>query len=53
SIYQNKNHYYQVPQLTQQDMNAMLNSFAPAQGMPQTANMNTGTNTYPNNNIKH
>lgn len=36
SIYQNKHHYYQVPQLDQQDMQALLNSFAPAQG--QTMN---------------
>lgn len=49
SIYQNKNHYYQVPQLTQQDTQQILNSFAPAQGMPQTTNMNS----YPNNNMKH
>jgi spore coat protein CotF len=35
SIYQNKNHYYQVPQLTQQDMQQMLNTYAPAQGQPQ------------------
>ncbi|MED4631586.1 spore coat protein [Peribacillus frigoritolerans] len=32
SIYQNKHHYYQVPQLTQQDMQQMMNSYAPAQG---------------------
>ena len=35
SLYQNKHHYYQVPQLAQQDMQQLLNSFAPAQGMPQ------------------
>lgn len=35
SIYQNKHHYYQVPQLAQQDMQQMLNAFAPAQGMVQ------------------
>ena len=34
SIYQNKHHYYQVPQLPTQDMTALLNSFAPAQGQP-------------------
>jgi spore coat protein CotF len=38
SSYQNKNHYYQVPQLSQQDMNQMQNAFAPAQGMPQNMN---------------
>lgn len=34
SIYQNKHHYYQMPQLAQQDMQQMLNAFAPAQGQP-------------------
>ncbi|MFC3041685.1 spore coat protein [Virgibacillus xinjiangensis] len=29
--YQNKNQYYQVPQLKQQDMQAYMNSFAPIQ----------------------
>ncbi|WP_034671195.1 spore coat protein [Ectobacillus panaciterrae] len=43
SIYQNKHHYYQVPQLAQQDMEQLLNSYAPAQGQPQP----------PNNNITH
>jgi spore coat protein CotF len=32
SLYQNKHHYYQVPQLAQQDMQQMMNSYAPAQG---------------------
>ncbi|MBD8138542.1 spore coat protein [Peribacillus frigoritolerans] len=32
SIYQNKHHYYQVPQLAQQDMQQMMNAYAPAQG---------------------
>lgn len=40
SIYQNKHHYYQVPQLVQQDMQALLNSFAPAQGQPGMSNQN-------------
>ncbi|WP_251550083.1 spore coat protein [Neobacillus muris] len=44
SIYQNKHHYYQVPQLSQQDMTMMVNAFAPAQGMPQTMNQNTNMN---------
>ncbi|MFC3886185.1 spore coat protein [Bacillus songklensis] len=35
SLYQNKHHYYQVPQLAQQDMQQMLNAYAPAQGQPQ------------------
>ena len=34
SIYQNKHHYYQVPQLAEQDMRELLNAFAPAQGQP-------------------
>lgn len=34
SIYQNKHHYYQVPQLDKQDMQELLNSFAPAVGQP-------------------
>ncbi|MEH7118546.1 spore coat protein [Neobacillus vireti] len=42
SLYQNKRHYYQVPQFGQQDMTQMSGTFAPAQGMPmqQMANMN-------------
>jgi len=32
SIYQNKHHYYQVPQLDQQTSQEMLNSYATAQG---------------------
>lgn len=59
AIYQNKNHYYQVPQLAQQDMMAMANAYAPAQVMPQTgmnpenaANMNN-TNMNANMNLKH
>ena len=28
AIYQNKHHYYQVPQLAAQDMQQLLNSFA-------------------------
>ncbi|WP_204524867.1 spore coat protein [Priestia abyssalis] len=35
SLYQNKHHYYQVPQLAEQDMQQMLNAYAPAQGQPQ------------------
>lgn len=30
--YQNKNHYYQVPQLKQEDMQNYINSFAPTPG---------------------
>ncbi|MFX3625457.1 MAG: spore coat protein [Ectobacillus sp.] len=43
SLYQNKHHYYQVPQLAQQDMQQLLNSFGPAQGQPQM----------PGNNMAH
>lgn len=35
SIYQNKHHFYQVPQLNQQDMQAILNAYAPVQGQMQ------------------
>lgn len=34
-LYQNRNAYYQVPQLEASDMQKMLNTFVPAQGMPQ------------------
>ncbi|WP_100332258.1 spore coat protein [Bacillus xiapuensis] len=34
SIYQNKHHYYQVPQFSQQDMQQMTQAYAPAQGNP-------------------
>ncbi|BAQ11929.1 coat F domain-containing protein [Bacillus sp. OxB-1] len=41
SIYQNKHHYYQVPQLAQQDMQQILNAYAPAgqPGMPPNSPM--------------
>ncbi|MGC5774446.1 spore coat protein [Paenibacillus pabuli] len=35
SIYQNKNGFYQVPQLAQQDMQQMQNGYAPAPLQPQ------------------
>ena len=38
SIYQNKHHYYQVPQLAEQDMQQLLNSFASSQGQPGMPN---------------
>lgn len=34
-LYQNKHSYYQVPQLTAQDMQAMTSTFAPMQGQVQ------------------
>ncbi|KZO00307.1 spore gernimation protein GerQ [Bacillus badius] len=34
SIYQNKHHYYQVPQFAQQDMQQIMQSYAPATGTP-------------------
>ena len=37
SIYQNKHHYYQVPQLAQQDMQQLLNSFTTV-GQPAMPN---------------
>lgn len=43
SIYQNKHKYYQVPQLAQQDMQQMINAYAPAQmqmGQGQTQMQN-------------
>lgn len=38
-LYQNKRHYYQVPQLAEQDMKMMQNAFAPATGQTQTMGM--------------
>ena len=38
SIYQNKHHYYQVPQLAQQDMQQLLNAFASSTGQPGMPN---------------
>lgn len=38
SIYQNKHHYYQVPQLAQQDMQALLNAYASSVGQPGMPN---------------
>ena len=40
SIYQNKHHYYQVPQLATQDMQQLLNSFAPSTGQTGTPPLN-------------
>lgn len=40
SIYQNKHNYYQVPQLAQQDMQQLLNAYAPAQMNGQMPNQN-------------
>lgn len=40
SIYQNKHHYYQVPQLAQQDMQQLLNAYAPVQVQMQMPNNN-------------
>ncbi|MFZ3590780.1 spore coat protein [Bacillus sp. DJP31] len=37
-LYQNKQSYYQVPQLTQQDMNQMTNGYVPFTGQPQMPN---------------
>ncbi|RKQ33224.1 spore coat protein [Oceanobacillus halophilus] len=35
-LYQNRNQYYQVPQLKQEDMQAYMNSYAPVQGQMPT-----------------
>lgn len=35
SLYQNKHHYYQVPQLAPQDMQHILNAYATNQGQPE------------------
>ncbi|WLR44217.1 spore coat protein [Bacillus carboniphilus] len=40
-LYQNKNRYYQVPQLSQKDMQYMVNGFQKAQGTPQMPNAQT------------
>ena len=41
SVYQNKHHYYQVPQLSSQDMQQMTNAYAPAITIPQQQMGNT------------
>jgi spore coat protein CotF len=38
SLYQNKHHYYQVPQLAKEDMQQMITSFAKATASPQMPN---------------
>lgn len=38
SLYQNKHHYYQVPQLAPADIQQMVNGFAPAQSQPPMPN---------------
>jgi spore coat protein CotF len=53
SIYQNKNHYYQVPQLAEADMNQYRNAFAPATGMPQGQMQMPNNNMNMNNNMPH
>lgn len=40
SLYQNKHHYYQVPQLAPQDMQQMLTMYAPSQVNQQMPNNN-------------
>ncbi len=52
SIYQNKHHYYQVPQLAEQDMMFYQNALAPAQGMPMMNMPNNNMNNM-NNNMPH
>jgi spore coat protein CotF len=50
SIYQNKHHYYQVPQFAQQDMQQMLNAYAPVQVQGQVPGQGQMLN---NNNMPH
>lgn len=49
SIWMNKRQAYQIPQFSQQDTQAIINSFAPASGQPQMQNNATINNT--NNNM--
>ncbi|MGG4146435.1 spore coat protein [Paenibacillus algorifonticola] len=42
-LYQNKNAYYQVPQLNDADMQQILNTFLPAAETPQMPEPNKGT----------
>jgi spore coat protein CotF len=44
-LYQNKNAYYQVPQMEASDMTKMLNTFVPAPGNPQMPANNKATTT--------
>jgi spore coat protein CotF len=53
SIYQNKNHYYQVPQFAEQDMNTYRNAFAPAQGQMMGQPMGQMPTNNMNNNMPH
>jgi spore coat protein CotF len=53
SIYQNKHHYYQVPQLAEQDMNIYRNAFAPAQGQMMGQPIGQMPNNNMNNNMPH
>ncbi|MCP8967364.1 spore coat protein [Ectobacillus ponti] len=39
-LWQNKNGYYPVPQFAQQDMQMMMNSYAPSSGKPAMGGMN-------------
>ncbi|PKR82482.1 spore coat protein [Heyndrickxia camelliae] len=43
SLYQNKHHYYQVPQFASQDMQQMLNGYAPVNGQQQMQMQNNMT----------
>ncbi|RSK29236.1 spore coat protein [Bacillus sp. HMF5848] len=39
-LYQNKNNYYQVPQLQRQDIQTMTSAYAPYNGQPPTMGLN-------------
>ncbi|WP_445486885.1 spore coat protein [Niallia sp. 03133] len=43
SLYQNKRHYYQVPQLAEQDMQQLLNAYAPAASMQMQQQLGNNT----------
>nr|WP_090988964.1 spore coat protein [Bacillus sp. OV322] len=53
SIYQNKHHYYQVPQLAEQDVQQMLNAFAPAAATGQQMAPLPNQNQMPNGGMAH
>jgi spore coat protein CotF len=53
SIYQNKHHYYQVPQLAETDMNTYRNTFAPAQGQTMEQQPMGQMPNNMNNNMPH
>lgn len=54
SIWQNKRQAYQIPQFSQQDMQQILNWYAPSTGQPQMQNNNNMmNNSMSNNTMRH